>query len=78
MDTLKAELETYKTHLPKLTGSEGKFVLISGADVLGTYDTYHDALSVVYEKLGVKPFLVKKISSIEAISYFTRELSCPT
>jgi hypothetical protein len=36
MDTLKAELETYKTHLPKLTGSEGKFVLISGADVLGT------------------------------------------
>jgi hypothetical protein len=79
MDALKTELETYKNQLSQqLAGSEGKFVLISGSDVLGVYDTYQDALAAGYEKLGLKPFLVKKVSSIEAISFFTRELTCPT
>jgi hypothetical protein len=78
MSALERELETYKSHLPELAGSEGKFVLIAGSDLLGTYDTYQDALAAGYEKLGLKPFLVKRVSSIEAISFFTRELTCPT
>jgi hypothetical protein len=42
---------------------EGKFVVVSGDQVVGAYTSYEDALKVGYEKFGLKPFLVKKIGS---------------
>jgi hypothetical protein len=78
MNSLEAELETYKKRLPDLSSNEGKFVVISGTDVLGIFESYQDALTAAYEKLGVKPFLVKRISAVETLSFFTRELACPT
>ncbi len=79
IEGLKTELETYKNLLPSLKEKEGKFALISGDELLGTFDTYSDALDEGYREKGLDPFLVKKISSIEIISYFTRDLhSCPT
>jgi hypothetical protein len=74
---LTQELETYKKLLPTLAGSEGKFVVISEDKSLGVFDSYQDALTAAYEKLGLKPFLVKQISTVEVLSFFTREL-CPT
>lgn len=74
---LETELETYQQHLSDLLADEGKYALIQKADVLGTYDTYNDAIKAGYEKCGLEPFLVKQIQAVEQIQYITREI-CPT
>lgn len=74
LEALAEELATFSAALPGWQGQEGKFALISGKDVLGVYDTYSDALTVGYEKLGLKPFLVKQISAIGVTANFTRDL----
>lgn len=71
---LEREVTTYKKKLPELLGSEGKFALIHDDAVLGVFDSYNDALKVGYEKLGMKPFLVRQISAVESVSYFSRHL----
>ena len=70
---LDKELATYKRMLSSLMTQEGKFALIAGDKLLGTFDTYSDALAEGYREMGLKPFLVKRISSVEVISYFTRD-----
>lgn len=76
---LEKELATYKRLLPTLHDQEGRFALIAGENLLGTFDTYSDALDEGYRENGLKPFLVKRISSVEIISYFTRDYrSCHT
>ena len=77
---LEKEIETYNRELPNLLAEQGKFVLICGDVVVGTFVSYEDALKIGYEKCGVKPFLVKKIQSVEQVQYFSRDLefSCPT
>lgn len=77
METLVTELATYESLLPSLLKDQGKFALISGDSLLGTFVSYEDALKIGYEKCGVKPFLVKSISHDEKIAYFTRDLSIP-
>lgn len=73
--SLTHELATYQRLLPSLTaGDEGRFALVAGDDLLGVFDTYPDALTAGYGARGLEPFLVKKISSVEVISYFTRDL----
>ncbi|MCI0388245.1 MAG: hypothetical protein MOB07_05710 [Acidobacteria bacterium] len=74
---LEKELATYKTALPELQSQEGKFVLISGDDVVGTYDTYEDALKEGYEKFGLNPFLVRQIHATEQVEFITRHISFP-
>lgn len=72
---LSEELATYQRLLPTLAaGGEGRFALIAGDDVLGMFDTYPDALTAGYAARGLAPFLVKKISSVEVISSFPRDL----
>ena len=77
---LETELEIYKKNLPNLLGEQGKFVLISGNQIVGIFGTYEDALTIGYEKFGLQPFLVKKISAVEQVQRFTRDLDvpCPT
>ena len=75
---LEQELATYKRLLPTLMDKEGKFALIAGNELLGAFDTYSDALDEGYRVKGLSPFLVKRISSVEIISHFTRDYrSCP-
>jgi len=73
---LKLELETYEQHKSELVAQhEGKFVLISGQDVLGQWNTYEDAVTAGYLKCGIdKPFLVKQISEEERIHFTTQGL----
>ena len=74
-ERLKKELETYDKRRPELIGdSEGKFVLIHGEDVVGTWDTYEDALKAGYQQFGLAPFLVKQISGVEAVQFLTRDV----
>jgi hypothetical protein len=73
---LEKEIETYKRELPSLLKDEGKFVVIHGDEVEGSYDTYEDALKIGYGKFGLKDFMVKKIQATERMLFFTRDI-CP-
>ena len=73
-DPLEKELEVYKKLLPTLVADEGKFALIGDGDLVGVYGTYEDALSIGYEKFGMKSFLVKKISAVEQVQFFSRDI----
>ena len=75
---LEKELETFEALKSELIVNEGKFALIAGSELLGIFDTQADALKEGYRERGLEPFLVKKISAIESISFFTRDyfISC--
>ena len=51
---------------------EGKFVLIHGDNVAGTFTSWEDALKIGYEKLKLDPFLVKQIQAIEPVVFISR------
>lgn len=74
---LEKELETYNTKLPELLEDEGKYVLIHGDQVHGTYSSFEDALREGYETFGLEPFLVKQIQKIEHTQIITRILDYP-
>lgn len=77
---LEKELETYKSRLPEWKGSEGKFVLIHGSDVIDTFTSYEDAIKEGYARFKLEPFLVKQIQAIEQVQFVTRLVapSCTT
>ena len=74
-DTLDRELKAYTRLLPTLAGEEGRYAVIADDAVHGVFDTYSDAMKSAYEKLGLRPFLVKQIATIEVVANFTRMLS---
>jgi hypothetical protein len=71
---LERELSVYEANLMDLLANEGKYVLIAGDDISGTFDSYEDALTAGYDRYGLEPFLVKQINRAEPILYFTRDL----
>jgi len=74
----EAELKTYERHQAALIAeSLGKYALIHGDDLLGTWDTYEDALQAGYSKFGVDgSFLVKKVHGlIDGVQFFTRDVT---
>jgi hypothetical protein len=76
---LEIEEETYRALLPGLLKDEGKYALVCGEALKGVYAAYEDALTQGYKECGLKPFLVRKISAVEQLHYFSRDLgpSCP-
>lgn len=69
---LSKELETFEKHKAELLGTaKGKFVLIKGDKIIGTYESQVDAVNQGYKDLGVVPFLVKKVEEIETPMNFT-------
>ena len=79
-EPLAAELATYAKLLPTLTAEEGRYAVISSDALIGTFDTYNDALAAGYQARGLEPFLVKQISHVNIVANFTRSLRpvCPT
>jgi hypothetical protein len=76
---LEREMATYQANLMGLLANEGKYVLIHEDEIGGAFDTYEEALEFGYERYGLIPFLVKKISRVEPIQYFSRDLPrCPS
>jgi len=77
---LEKEIETYNRELPNLLAEQGKFVVICGDKLIGTFGSYEDALKCGYDKCGLEPFLVKKVQAVEQVQFFSRELdfSCLT
>jgi len=61
-DLFEKELATYEKNKELLLAKHrGKYVLIKGDQIFGVFDTQADAARVGYEKIGVKPFLIKKV-----------------
>ena len=74
-ELLATELKTYAEKLETLLGThEGKFVIIRGEQVLGTYDSQLDAIAGGYRQLGNVPFLVKQVVKIETPLNFVSNL----
>ena len=73
---LEKEMETYNTRREELLQHEGKFVVIHGDEVVGIYDTYEDALKIGYEKVGLTPFLVKRIEAVDTVIFSARQIPC--
>jgi len=69
---LEKELATYKSKLDELKAQAGKFVLIHGDTVIGTFSAYDDALKDGYDKFGLEPFLVKRIEAVEHAHFIAR------
>lgn len=73
LQPLQKELNTFKKNKKELlVQSKGQFVLIKNTEVIGTFKSYEDALSEGYKRFGNEPFLVKEVSAVEEVNYFTR------
>jgi len=66
------EIATYQKRLPELKAEDGKFVVIHGDEVVGTYTSAEDAITTGYQKFGLEPFLVKQICAIEIVRFISR------
>ncbi len=80
MSALEVEMSTYQRVLPTLLDKTGKHVLIKGAEVIGVFDTYEEALKAAYSRFGLDAFLVKRIAPSEQVAFFSRDLhvsACP-
>src|SRR4051794_29249247 len=63
---LDQELATYEREKGNLLArAEGKYVLIKGDEVLGTFHCQRDAVDVGHRMLGNVPFLTKQIVRVE-------------
>jgi hypothetical protein len=72
---LKQEIETFNRHLKELQAhSLGKYVLIKGDAIVGTYVAIEDALSAGYTNFKDEPFLVREILNVYLPLNFTNTL----
>jgi hypothetical protein len=63
--SLANELATFEQERSRLiaAGEEGRWVLIHGNQVVGTWETCGDAVQVGHERFGLEPFLVDRIQT---------------
>ena len=63
-EPLLGELRVFQQNESELLASHpGKYVLISGQRVIGTYDKQYDAISEAYTRFGNVPFFIKRVAS---------------
>ncbi|WP_147328165.1 MULTISPECIES: hypothetical protein [unclassified Duganella] len=80
MSTLQKELQVFARNLGALLADEGKFAVISGETILGTYDSFEEAIKAGYVNFALTPFLVKQILPVEEVVFINRDilLQCST
>lgn len=60
MEVLTAELEYYEKHRESLARDHpGRFLLIHGSELHGSFDTLDAALEAGFDKFGSEPFLAR-------------------
>jgi len=75
---LEREIATYDRLLPDLLGSsEGRFVVIVGEDVLGTFGGYDEAVSAGL-RLGVPAFLCRQVSDTQPVHFVPTMFRLPS
>lgn len=68
-DVLATELEFYEEHRESLASAHpGRFLLIHGSALHGSYDTFDDALAAGFSKFGSQPFLAREAGA-DAIEF---------
>jgi hypothetical protein len=80
-EILAVELNTYRRELGRLLsdGEEGRWVLAKGDEVVGTWDTFNDAIQVGYDRFGHTPFLVQQILAEEPVAQQpAQRAACPS
>lgn len=71
---LEKELETFEARRAELAAQdEGKFALICGDHVVGTYVDEQDAIAAGYDQFGNVPFLVVQISLTDLPANFVND-----
>ncbi len=72
---LEAELAAYeREHERLLATARGRWVLVHGGTVVGTYATQMEAVSTGYERFGHVPLLVKQVQAVDVPPTFSRPL----
>lgn len=75
VEQLREELETYAAHKAELLGTAaGRYVLIRGSELAGTWETEQDAIAEGYRRYGNVPFFVKQIVDVEVPETFVSNL----
>ncbi|OFA06214.1 hypothetical protein [Duganella sp. HH101] len=79
MSTLQKELQVFAQNLGALLADEGKFAVISGETILGTFESFEEAIKAGYGSFGLTPFLVKQILPVEEVVFINRDVlpKCP-
>lgn len=69
---LKQEYQVFKQKLPELLRTmEGKFVLIHGSEVAGSWEDEDSAYTAGCQKFGMEPFLVMLVvEQEEPVQFF--------
>lgn len=74
-DVLADEMATYAAEKAALLDKyPGRFVIIHGSTVIGTFESQVDALEHGVQTLGNVPFLVRQILAIEPTASYTSNL----
>ena len=70
-NALRTEYQTYKARKPELLpGALGKWVLIKGDQVLGMFETRHEALRAGYRRYLDESFLVQQVLEVDPVYHF--------
>ena len=73
---LKTECETFESLRHELVATDlGRYALIKETDLLGVYDTQMDAINDGLRRLGITPFLTKRIMEIDVPEIWIYNLS---
>lgn len=75
MSEFQLELSAYRAKLPAmLSGHEGDYVVIKGADPVHYSPSYEAALNWAYDKFGLQDFFVKKVAQDQDVAHYARDL----
>jgi len=77
---LEKDLAAFEEQKEKLQQEAGKFAVFFEGQLLGLFESSHEAYAKGYEVAGLEPFLVREITAIPALQHFTRAIrfKCPT
>jgi hypothetical protein len=71
MDPLQEELAFFEAHRDQLLKDHlGKFALIKGSELIGTFDTDENAYEKGVERFGRAPFLIRRIEATNPTAEF--------
>lgn len=73
---LQVECDTFEALRGGLAEQSGRYAVVHGRELLGTWPSYDQALAAGYERCGLEPFLVKLIAVAEPVHRFQRD-PCP-
>jgi hypothetical protein len=63
---LEKERKYFSEHLAELISQySGKFVVVKGDELIGTFNTIEDALGEGARRFGLQPFLVRQVTTAE-------------